>query len=295
MSTSSTFKEDKDTNTNKEETTTQTINNPPPQKPQKKKAELIIISNDDCSFNNPNTNNNSLQANFKNFRSYISSLKKQNKVLYQPQSFRENPIRMSELREKFLSTAKTLLGIPYGKKYLIAHPDYDGGVFLDCCALVRRTVSILKEEFGFSLSRWNQAYQFDVLPDEIPYEEMKPGDLVFYSGIYYPDLNLKEQPHNMTHVEIFLGEGEKTIGSRDSTGVVSIYDTFQFASENYYNIEYHFKSIDTWLKGIHRSFCNEHKWHEEVNKGNEKNKYSIFYENAEEEAEEEKKEEDKKE
>ena len=284
----------KEENANKEESTTPISNNLPVQKPQKKKAELIIISNDDCSFKNPDNNNNSLQANFKNFRSYISSLKKQNKVSYQPQSFRENPLRMSELREKFLSTAKTLLGIPYGKKYLLAHPEYDGGVFLDCCALVRRTVSILKEEFGFALSRWNQAYQFDVLPDEIPYEEMKPGDLVFYSGIYYPDLNLKEQPHNMTHVEIFLGEGEKTIGSRDSTGVVSIYDTFQFASENYYNIEYHFKSIDTWLKGIHRSFCNEHKWHEEVVKGNEKNKYSIFYENAEE-TQEEKKENDKQE
>ena len=251
------------------------------EKPQKKKPELIIISNDNCNFN---SSDNSLQGNFKSFRSFISAQIKKNKNLIQPQSFRDNPLRMSDLRSKFLETAKTCLGIPYGKKYLIAHPDYSSDLFLDCCGLVRHVVNLLKEEFGFSLGRWNQGYQFDVLPDEIPFEELKPGDLIFYTGHYYPDRGMREQPHNMMHVEIYLGEGEKTIGSRDSRGVVEIYDTFQFSSENYYNIEYHFKSIDTWLKGIHKSFCNEHKWHEEamaIGEGN--NKYSIFYQNAEEE------------
>ena len=251
------------------------------EKPQKKKPELIIVSNDNCNFN---SSDNSLQGNFKSFRSFISAQIKKNKNLIQPQSFRDNPLRMSDLRSKFLETAKTCLGIPYGKKYLIAHPDYSSDLFLDCCGLVRHVVNLLKEEFGFSLGRWNQGYQFDVLPDEIPFEELKPGDLIFYTGHYYPDRGMREQPHNMMHVEIYLGEGEKTIGSRDSRGVVEIYDTFQFSSENYYNIEYHFKSIDTWLKGIHKSFCNEHKWHEEamaIGAGN--NKYSIFYQNAEEE------------
>ena len=51
-------------------------------------------------------------------------------------------------------------------------------------------------------------------------------------------------------------------------------------SEKYYNIKYHFKSIDTWLKGIHKSFCPEHKWHEGEYKLLDKdkvNKYSAFY------------------
>lgn len=245
---------------------------------EKKKPELIVISNDNCNFS---SGDGSLQGNFKSFRKYMNNLVKKNKV--QLKAFRENPQRMAELREKFIETAKTLLGIPYGKKYLIAHPDYDKDDYLDCCGLVRRAVSLLEDEFGFHLGRWNQAYQYDTLPEEIPYEKMQPGDLVFYTGIYYPDRCMKQQPHNMVHVEIFLGEGEKTIGSRDSTGVVEIYDTFQFASENYYNIEYHFKSIDTWLKGIHKSFCTEHKWHEEILcYDNENNKKSIFYENAEE-------------
>ena len=86
----------------------------------------------------------------------------------------------------------------------------------------------------------------------------------------------------MTHVEIFLGEGEKTIGSRDSDGTVDIFDTFQFMSEKYYNIKYHFKSIDTWLKGIHKSFFPEHKWNDSDNEfklldKDKINKYSAFY------------------
>ncbi len=244
-------------------------------KPEKKKPELIVISNDNCNFA---SNDNSLQGNFKNFRAYINNMRKKNKNTIQPQSFRENPLRMEELRKKFLETAKSLLGIPYGRKYLEKHPDYEGDLFLDCCGLVRHTVKLMEEDFGFHLCNWNQGYQFDVLPEEITFEEMKPGDLIFYSGIYYPDRNMRLQPHNMTHVEIYYGEGEKTIGSRDSDGVVSIFDTFQFMSEKYYNIQYHFKSIDTWLKGIHKSFCSQHKWHEDKFIGNSIiNKYSAFY------------------
>lgn len=84
----------------------------------------------------------------------------------------------------------------------------------------------------------------------------------------------------MVHVEIFLGgkTGEETIAGREPRGVVSVFDTYKFESSNYYNIVYRFKSIDSWLKGIHRSFCKDHLWHEEVNI---KNKYSLF--NAEQE------------
>ena len=248
-----------------------------------RKPELIVISNDDYN-NSLNNKNMSLQGGFKNFRSYINSQRK--KTTAKIKEERENPQNMLKLRLKFLETAKSLIGIPYGKKYLEKHPDYDGDLFLDCCGLVRHTVNLLKDDFGFSLGRWNQAYQYDILPDEISFDEMQPGDLIFYSGIFYPDKNMKPQIHNMTHVEIYLGEGEKTIGSRDSDGTVDIFDTFQFMSEKYYNIKYHFKSIDTWLKGIHKSFCPEHKWHEADFKLLDKdklNKFSAFYDQFEQE------------
>lgn len=173
---------------------------------------------------------------------------------------RNDPIYMLTIRYKFIEVAKTLLGIPYGKKYLIAHPKYNKNIFLDCCGLVRHAFNLMKRDFGFTLGKWNQCYQYDILPKAIPFEKLQPGDLVFYTGIYYPDKYKKQQLHNIVHVEIYLGKGEMTIGSRDSYGVVEIYDTFQFESSTYYNIEYKFKSIDTWIKGIHKSFCSEHDW-----------------------------------
>ena len=248
-----------------------------------KKPELIVISNDDCNFGNKDL---TLQGGFKNFRSYINNQRKKNEI--KKKEDRENPEYMIKLRQKFLDTAKSLIGIPYGKKYLEKHPEYDGELFLDCCGLVRHTVNLLKDDFGFSLGKWNQAYQYDILPDEISFEEMQPGDLIFYSGIFYPDRRMIPQIHNMTHVEIYLGEGEKTIGSRESDGTVEIFDTFQFMSEKYYNIKYHFKSIDTWLRGIHKSFCPEHKWHEADNRllnKDEVSKYSAFFEEFLEEEE----------
>ena len=66
----------------------------------------------------------------------------------------------------------------------------------------------------------------------------------------------------MVHVEIFLGgpTGEQTIGARWNNGVVSIFDSYKFVSKSYYNIKYHFKSIDTWLQGVCKSFCDIHPW-----------------------------------
>lgn len=76
----------------------------------------------------------------------------------------------------------------------------------------------LQKDFGFRIGGGNQAYQFDTLPGEIKrLEDVKPGDLVFMSGIYNSP-RLKLQPHNITHVEIMLGDGEKTIGSRWNNG-----------------------------------------------------------------------------
>jgi hypothetical protein len=263
-----------------------------------KNKELLVFENDN---NMIYENKTSLQDNFKKFLSMRKELRKSNLFNQTPipetPSFRCHPERMAFLRKKFVDTAMTFLNIPYGKKYLEDHPDYAGDLFLDCCGLVRQTVNTLREDFGFMLGRWNQGYQFDLLPEKITFEQMKPGDLIFYSAIFYPEKGWKAQPHNMVHVEIYLGgenTPERTIAARDSRGVVEINETYQFTSENYYNIEYHFRSIDTWLKGIHKSFCDEHKWEDE-NIDYNTNKYSLFnvnekdYQPAEELKEEPKK------
>lgn len=166
------------------------------------------------------------------------------------------------LREKFVETAKKYFGVPYGAKYWKeGEKHYNAPLYLDCCALVRQVVYDLREDFGFQLDRWNQAYQFDTLPIDLKFEEMKPGDLVFYSAIYYND-KMRKQKHNMVHVEIFTGgeTGEQSIGARWQRGVVQYFDSYKFTSTSYHSIEFHYKSLDTWLEGICKSHCNEHNW-----------------------------------
>eukprot|EP00118_Oscarella_pearsei_P012767 m.96294 g.96294 ORF g.96294 m.96294 type:complete len:675 (+) comp36906_c0_seq2:68-2092(+) len=128
---------------------------------------------------------------------------------------RSDPQKMEKLRKKFLEQAKQYLGVPYAKKFHEpGSPDYDAPLFLDCCALVRRVLRDLKEDFGFTVGPWNQAYQFDSLPLKVETEaDMKPGDLVFISGTYFNPKS-KKHPHDMVHIEIWLGDGEKTIGAR---------------------------------------------------------------------------------
>lgn len=66
----------------------------------------------------------------------------------------------------------------------------------------------------------------------------------------------------MVHVEVFTGgeTGEQTIGARWQRGVVKYFDSYKFESTSYYDIKFHFKSIDTWLEGICKSYCAEHSW-----------------------------------
>ena len=56
----------------------------------------------------------------------------------------------------------------------------------------------------------------------------------------------------MTHVEIYLGgpTNEQTIGARWNNGVVNVFDSYKFVSKTYYDIKFHYKSIDTWLQGV---------------------------------------------
>jgi hypothetical protein len=244
------------------------------------KEQVLVFANEENVF----SNKSSLQDNFKQFLQMRKDLRKSKSIESQNRacpSWKDNPERMQKLREKFVNRAISYLGIPYGKRYLTEdHPLYNSPIFLDCCGLVRQCVNDLKEDFGFMLGRWNQAYQFDVLDKECisNLSELKPGDLIFYTATFYKEKGWKSQPHDMVHVEIYLGgEGtpERTIASRDRFGVVEYNETYQFTSENYYDIRYHFKSINPWLRGIHKSFCDEHQWHDKLMDYNP-NKFSLF-------------------
>ena len=130
------------------------------------------------------------------------------------------------------------MGVPYAKRYRKkGDPLYNAPLFLDCCALVRRAVKDLRKEFGFRLGPGNQCYQFDTLPIDLEFHEMKPGDIIFYSAkMYNPKTIIK---HDMVHIEVFLGgkTGEKSIGSRTSINQVSYHDSYRFVGRKYHSTE----------------------------------------------------------
>lgn len=121
------------------------------------------------------------------------------------------------LRQKFIRQCEKYLGVPYAKRYRDkSDPLYSSPIFLDCCALVRKAVNDLRKDFGFKLGPGNQCYQYDTCPVDLKKEDLKPGDLIFYSAKYYnPKTIIK---HDMVHIEVFLGgkSGEKSLGSRTS-------------------------------------------------------------------------------
>uniref|UniRef100_H3BGW2 NlpC/P60 domain-containing protein n=1 Tax=Latimeria chalumnae TaxID=7897 RepID=H3BGW2_LATCH len=162
------------------------------------------------------------------------------------------------LRMKFLEQAKSYIGVPYAKKYhepgnitcTTGTPEYESPLFLDCCGLIRKVMRDLKDDFGFVIGPGNQAYQYDMLPLVLTSEEeMKPGDLVFISGTYFSPKR-KRQIHDMVHVEIWLGDGERSLGARWQQGKVQAFQSYKFVSTSYGEMKYHFKSIETWLQGI---------------------------------------------
>ena len=79
----------------------------------------------------------------------------------------------------------------------------------------------------------------------------------------------------MVHVEIYLGEG-KSIGARWQKGTIQVFDSYKFTSNLYYDIEYHYRSLESWLEGKFISHCKEHKWLDE--RANEwmSDKFSVF-------------------
>lgn len=171
---------------------------------------------------------------------------------------------LERLRQRFVDACRSYLGVPYGRKYHEdpEDPDHNAPLFLDCCALVRRAVKDLQEDFGFSMGRWNQAYQFETLPIELSFEQLRPGDLIFVEGKYY-EKSRRPQHLDIVHVEVFIGgeTGEATIGSRWSRSNtaegkvrgVQIHPSYQYSSKNYEIVKYHFRSLDTWLQGVCKS------------------------------------------
>lgn len=221
--------------------------------PNNKKAELAIEEKGEKK---------SLQEAFERFRKRkVETLKTVEKPIVPKE---RNAEFKSYLRAKFVETAKKYIGTPYGKRFLTPdHPNYNAKLFLDCCALVRQAVEDLKHEFGFMIPRLNQSYQYDTLPISIKFDEMKPGDLIFYQGTYLNPKLCKRQAHDLVHVEIFLGggpTGEETLASRWNNGCVSLFPSYKFKSTLYTDVKHTYKSIDTWLDGILMNHCKEHHW-----------------------------------
>ena len=170
----------------------------------------------------------------------------------------------SQLREKFINQAMKYLGVPYAERFKA--PDAEvAPLYLDCCGLIRQAVKDLQEEFGFVIGKWNQCYQMDTLPAVLDFSALKPGDLIFYEGVYNSNRS-KPQKHNNVHVEIFLGgeTGEGTLGSRYHKGCVSLFPSYKFKSTTWDLVQYHYRSIDPWLHGECVSHCPEHQWMSDV-------------------------------
>ena len=179
------------------------------EKSEKKQAELLCFGEV--------KKEGALQGNFARFRkAKADEIKYRNYVAKQTKHNERTPELKEKLRAKFLETVKKYFGVPYAKRYWKEGEEhFNAPIFLDCCALVRQAVYDLRDEFGFQLDRWNQAYQFDTLPISLEEKDMKPGDLIFYSGTYY-NTKLRAQKHDMVHVEVFTGgeTGEQSIGAR---------------------------------------------------------------------------------
>ncbi|KAL4441343.1 hypothetical protein ABPG74_013638 [Tetrahymena malaccensis] len=229
--------------------------------------EILKVEQSNVNLQDINdANKKSLQESFQKFRKERYEKMKHAKYLKaQKQDERRTTEFKEALRQKFIDQCKKYFGVPYHRKYWSeGESHHNAPLYLDCCGLIRQVVYDLREDFGFTLGRWNQAYQFDVCPKEVKFEEMKPGDLIFYSATYYNE-KLKPFPHKMVHVEVFTGgeTGEQTIGARWQKGFVQYHDSYKFVSKNYYDIQFYYRSLDPWLDGICQSCCKEHPWRDD--------------------------------
>lgn len=129
-----------------------------------------------------NSEGESLQNAFEKFRQRKMKERQIMKLCKETRGSRTQEYK-DNLRNKFVAQCKKYLGVPYAERY----KDKDAPVaplYLDCCALVRKAVQDLQEEFGFVIGKWNQAYLMDTLPIALTLEQLRPGDLIFYEGKY---------------------------------------------------------------------------------------------------------------
>lgn len=205
----------------------------------------------------------------------------------------------SQLRKRFVAAIESYVGTPYSAA---RNPEPPATRYLDCCGLVRQALLDLKEEFGFEVGPWNQAYLHDTLPREVPAAELQPGDLVFWTA-EYDDPTRTPQKHDLVHVEVYVGaraadaggagnevvgsgaagadadgaaggaggEGdEATIGSRYEgdglggarPGVHRFASYRSFGGHGAHGHRLHFRSIETWLDGVCVSHCASCRWGE---------------------------------
>ena len=173
-------------------------------------------------------------------------------------------VRRKLLRERFIALAHHYVGVPYAQKYWQeGTKEHASPFFLDCCGLVRRILQDMAYDLGFVIGPWNQSYLYDTLPEDIPFDKLKPGDLIFYRAHFYNPKKSKAQKHNMVHVEVYLGNKDypfATIGSRQIEAKVAYHSDYRFDSKYYKVYQHHFKSIDTWLDGNLKSFCKSCSW-----------------------------------
>ncbi|XP_064424002.1 uncharacterized protein TTLL10 [Latimeria chalumnae] len=236
----------------------------------------VYLEGEDGEEGRKENENQSIQEAFLKFRKRRQEERIKQKCLKENIHLQlKDPDQRWWLRMKFLEQAKSYIGVPYAKKYHEpGTPEYESPLFLDCCGLIRKVMRDLKDDFGFVIGPGNQAYQYDMLPLVLTSEEeMKPGDLVFISGTYFSPKR-KRQIHDMVHVEIWLGDGERSLGARWQQGKVQAFQSYKFVSTSYGEMKYHFKSIETWLQGICTSHCSKHKWNPQLQLPGNK---SIFY------------------
>lgn len=159
------------------------------------------------------------------------------------------------LRAKFIERVKSYVGVPYAEMYHEPGDALHGQpLYLDCCGLFRQTLRDLREDFGFDVGPWNQAYLFATLPKKLEFRrDVKPGDLLFVQGRYTRGRE-RRQKGDIVHVEMYLGEDlgsgpESTLASRDHYNCVSVQDSFKYSSPWYEITALHWRSLDDWLEG----------------------------------------------
>ena len=134
--------------------------------------------------------------------------------------------------------------------------------------LVRECVHQLPQ-FGFRLEKCDQGVMYETLQTQsIPKSRLRPGDLIFYAG-EYRDPEKAPKRHQMVHIEIYLGPGDRSIGSRSAcwqyidkglkketselSGVqlsgVQVYQSYLCVSRKWFPPQVTYCSLDKWLEG----------------------------------------------